>query len=545
MTWTLINTVVTDFNRVVNNVISVFQGRPISGTISAFFSVASNNLDMNFVDQSSSSVSAGTIVSWLWNFGDGGTSSLQHPTRTYAAAGNYVVTLVVTAVNGGQASYSALVTASAEPEVPPDPLFVPVAGFTVSTAGLTATFTDTSADSDGNVVAWNWGFGEAPTSDFTWSVTGFQSTFTNLASAPAPLSVTTYLWGFGDAATSASSNTKHTYAAGGAYPVSLTVTASNGNTDVTQNTVSIVSSASTTTVALGIPFGATQTFSGTASRPAAAALMTLTQDVMTPGGFDQRVAYAAANGIKMIVYLTGGAAAGYVTNGVFDSSKWTAKLETFNTPALKTSMASAVSAGVILAASMIDEPFHLKWGPRGTLTKKSVDGMARATKSVFPTLSCGVFHSWQEFEPNSSYTVIDFITAAYWKRYGNAQTWLNSTLSMLQRDGHKACFGINILDGGAQIAGCGNNPTSACCPQGPTEGPGTYGSSDHYQCRMIPSDMTTFARLFGQHGTGFLMWRYDDQAMSSGSWASLNSTAFRSIITYLDQFPTKSWLRGV
>ena len=40
--------------------------------------------------------STGNIASWLWNFGDGTTSSTQNPTRSYTADGNYTVSLTVT-----------------------------------------------------------------------------------------------------------------------------------------------------------------------------------------------------------------------------------------------------------------------------------------------------------------------------------------------------------------------------------------------------------------------------------------------------------------
>jgi PKD repeat protein len=50
-------------------------------------------LAMQFTD-----TSAGGPVAWLWSFGDGGTSTDQNPSHTYAATGSYAVTL--TAVNG-------------------------------------------------------------------------------------------------------------------------------------------------------------------------------------------------------------------------------------------------------------------------------------------------------------------------------------------------------------------------------------------------------------------------------------------------------------
>jgi PKD repeat protein len=38
----------------------------------------------------------GSIVSWFWEFGDGNTSTEQHPNNRYVKAGNYTATLTVT-----------------------------------------------------------------------------------------------------------------------------------------------------------------------------------------------------------------------------------------------------------------------------------------------------------------------------------------------------------------------------------------------------------------------------------------------------------------
>src|SRR6185369_1876740 len=104
----------------------------------------------------------------------------------------------------------------------------------------------------------------------------------------------------------------------------------------------------------------------------------------------------------------------YVTNGVFDSSKWTAKQATYNSSAIKTSVNAAIDSaaagnGGVKGCSVIDEPFSTKWGPKGTLTKVAVDAMATYVKSIFPKMPVGVFHSYQEFEPNNSYHTLDFI----------------------------------------------------------------------------------------------------------------------------------------
>jgi vibriolysin len=77
----------------------------------------------------------------------------------------------------------------------------PTADFNSSTSGLTASFTDTSTDSDGSVVAWS--------------------------------------WNFGDGGTSSAQNPNHTYAASGTYSVSLTVTDDDGATDNISKNVTV------------------------------------------------------------------------------------------------------------------------------------------------------------------------------------------------------------------------------------------------------------------------------------------------------------------
>ncbi|HYO22852.1 MAG TPA: PKD domain-containing protein [Flavisolibacter sp.] len=51
-------------------------------------------LAVNFTD--ASTPGTGTIVNWVWDFGDGTTSTQQNPPHIYTAGGNYTVTLRVT-----------------------------------------------------------------------------------------------------------------------------------------------------------------------------------------------------------------------------------------------------------------------------------------------------------------------------------------------------------------------------------------------------------------------------------------------------------------
>jgi PKD repeat protein len=45
-------------------------------------------------------MSTGVIASWLWDFGDGETSTEQNPSHTYGNPGNYTVSLTASGPNG-------------------------------------------------------------------------------------------------------------------------------------------------------------------------------------------------------------------------------------------------------------------------------------------------------------------------------------------------------------------------------------------------------------------------------------------------------------
>ncbi len=58
--------------------------------------VAGFDITTSFLTGIFTSTSAGTIDSYSWDFGDGGSSTMEDPIHVYAAPGNYVVTLTVT-----------------------------------------------------------------------------------------------------------------------------------------------------------------------------------------------------------------------------------------------------------------------------------------------------------------------------------------------------------------------------------------------------------------------------------------------------------------
>src|SRR5204862_425679 len=143
----------------------------------AAFTSSCSGLGCSFTDQSCDA--DGTVASWSWTFGDGATSTTRSPSHTYAAGGTYSVKLTVTDNIGGTGTVTHSVTVSA-------PNQAPTAAFTSSCSGLGCSFTDQSRAAERRV-----GRGS---------------------------------WAFGDGATSRQQSPSHTYAAGGTYSVTLTVT---------------------------------------------------------------------------------------------------------------------------------------------------------------------------------------------------------------------------------------------------------------------------------------------------------------------------------
>jgi PKD repeat protein len=131
---------------------------------------------------STSSISNGNIVGYLWDFGDGDTSILQNPSHIFNASGSFDVTLIVTSYNGCQDSITHPVL------VLPQPLI----GFSYNDTCLT---------------------------DTTY--------FLNLSTIPSG-GFAGIFWDFGDGNVSNQWSPKHVYQAAGTYTVTLQLVSDSG-----------------------------------------------------------------------------------------------------------------------------------------------------------------------------------------------------------------------------------------------------------------------------------------------------------------------------
>jgi PKD repeat protein len=240
-------------------------------------------MTIQFIDQSWGA----TNLTYLWNFGDGSTSTEKVPAHTYGTPAVYTVSLTVTDF------YEKSSTATKAVEVPAKPSGLPAISFTADvTEGpypLTVQFLDTTITTWAD--SWQWNFGDGATSSLrspihTYSTPGLYTVtlrasnvngegteltipgyITVQHSAPVitatadPMSGTfplrveftasatvdnktadqsealiqSWLWDFGDGSISSQQNPVHIYERPGSYPVTVTCTlydAMSGTADV-------------------------------------------------------------------------------------------------------------------------------------------------------------------------------------------------------------------------------------------------------------------------------------------------------------------------
>lgn len=135
---------------------------------------------------------SGNIVSWQWDFGDGGSSNIQNPIHLYTATGDYGVTVTIVDVNGCSESLTQQVSVVGIPDVDftitPDPTCL----------NAPTTFDGTSSS---NISSWSWDFGDGYTAN--------------------------------------TQNTVHSYAQAGTFNVTLTVIDDNGCTNSETHPVTV------------------------------------------------------------------------------------------------------------------------------------------------------------------------------------------------------------------------------------------------------------------------------------------------------------------
>jgi PKD repeat protein len=152
-------------------------------------------LNVQFTGSNSSDPESG-LLTYSWNFGDGGTSTLANPSHQFVKSGVFPVSLTVRDPLGlgSTATLSINVQNTA-------PIARMTATPTSGSAPLNVSFTSSSTDSDGTIVSSQ--------------------------------------WSFGDGATASGTSASHAYLSAGTYTARLTVTDNSGMTGTTTATISV------------------------------------------------------------------------------------------------------------------------------------------------------------------------------------------------------------------------------------------------------------------------------------------------------------------
>lgn len=220
--------------------------------------------------------STGNPTQWLWDFGDGNTSTQQNPSHTYSAPGTYTASLIVTTASGCKDTVSRVIAINPLPN--PNFTAPPVC------LGYPSQFSDLSNISAGNITGWSWNFGETGSSSnistqqnpsHTYAQAGTYTVMLTVTSDSGcqgtvfiPVQVTTppvaaftapnqclnsasaftdnstgspnaWDWDFGDGGTDTQQNPQHTYLSAGTYTVTLIASNGTGCNDTTTRVVTI------------------------------------------------------------------------------------------------------------------------------------------------------------------------------------------------------------------------------------------------------------------------------------------------------------------
>lgn len=262
-TFTINLTVINDFGCVHDTSIDVnIYPEPVTdfdfGPVSCLDSV------IDFTNNSS--ITSGSIVQYVWTFGDGGSSVLTNPSHTYTDAGTYNVSLIAISNNGCSDTNIQIININPEP--------VARLAFDDACSGVDILFSNLSISTISSpTYLWEFGDGTSstnfepvksyategtytvtltinengctddtshiinilpdPVADFNYSSLNCLNapvSFTN-ASSISSGSIDSYFWNFGDGTTSTDENPTHSYSASGTFTVSLIVSSNSACMD--------------------------------------------------------------------------------------------------------------------------------------------------------------------------------------------------------------------------------------------------------------------------------------------------------------------------
>jgi PKD repeat protein len=307
-------------------------------------------------DGSSSTDSDGSIVSYAWDFGDGATATGATPSHSFATGGTSTVTLTVTDDRGDTDSVQVDVTVDDPPNV-------------------------------------------APTASATGACVLLECAVNGNASSDGDGSIVSYAWDFGDGATGTGVDATHSYAAGGTYVVTLTVTDDDGASDTTVIDVEAIDP------------GVAASFRAAASANTSTANANITVPAAVQAG-DQLLLIVTANSNTTATTPAGWTLLGTRQDGTPDMTSW-----------VFTRTAAASTGGSVVASTL------------GTSSKVSrvLVAYSNATAPTVATSSVMGASSTALITPSSAVPYTGSAVVSYWSDKSGSNTGWTLPLGVAQR----------------------------------------------------------------------------------------------------------------
>ncbi|HKG33767.1 MAG TPA: hypothetical protein VKB22_08545 [Gemmatimonadales bacterium] len=214
---------------------------------------------------------------------------------------------------------------------------------------------------------------------------------------------------------------------------------------------------------------------------------------------------ARRSGTRVMLALVGNERYYKDSQGHFSFTKWKERMDRFK----GLNLTPYITDGTIIGHRMIDEPHDPSNWNGTTVSRQTLDAMAKYSKSRWPGMAT-IVRSWPAYLKGYSYHYLDGGWAQYAVRFGSVSNFLNTNVNYAKAAGLSLTVGLNQL-AGQKTGGLRGYYTG-------------YGSLTATQLKTLGS-----ALMNSSYPCAFLNWRYDSDYMArSDIKAALSALATKA-----------------
>jgi hypothetical protein len=229
---------------------------------------------------------------------------------------------------------------------------------------------------------------------------------------------------------------------------------------------------------------------------------------LTAPSRDQILNYLEAarrSGTRVMLALVGNERNYKDSQGHFSFTKWKERMDRYK----GINLTPYITDGTIIGHRLIDEPHDPSNWNGTTVSRQTLDAMAKYSKSRWPGMAT-IVRSWPAYLKGYRYSYLDGGWAQYAVRFGSVSNFLNTNVNYAKAAGLSLTVGLNQL-AGQKTGGLRGYYTG-------------FGSLTATQLKTLGS-----ALLNSSYPCAFLNWRYDEDYMArSDIKAALSALATKA-----------------